>query len=90
MVSESHTHYLTCEIDQTLIRVHLRPAGATRSTRRYLRCENIVMAAKESFDAVVIGAGVVGLAAARALSGAGKKVLILEMGAAIGKGTSSR
>jgi L-2-hydroxyglutarate oxidase LhgO len=42
------------------------------------------------FDAIVIGAGVVGLAAARALARAGREVLILEREDAIGTGISSR
>ena len=41
-------------------------------------------------DAVVIGAGVVGLAVARALATAGREVVILEAEDAIGKHTSSR
>jgi L-2-hydroxyglutarate oxidase LhgO len=41
-------------------------------------------------DAVVIGAGVVGLAAARALAQAGQEVLVLEAQPAIGQGVSSR
>lgn len=41
-------------------------------------------------DAVVIGAGVVGLAVARALALQGREVLVLERAAAIGTGTSSR
>ncbi|MCQ2028095.1 NAD(P)/FAD-dependent oxidoreductase [Stutzerimonas zhaodongensis] len=44
----------------------------------------------EQVDCVVIGAGVVGLAVARALALAGREVLILEADAAIGTGTSSR
>lgn len=44
----------------------------------------------EQADAVVIGAGVVGLAVARALALAGREVLVLESEAAIGTGTSSR
>lgn len=43
-----------------------------------------------SVETVVIGAGVVGLATARALAQAGQEVLVLESGAAIGEGTSSR
>ena len=39
---------------------------------------------------VVIGAGVVGLAAARAIAGTGREVLILEREPLIGQGTSSR
>ena len=44
----------------------------------------------ESADAVVIGAGVVGLAVARALALAGREVLILESQSAFGTGVSSR
>lgn len=44
----------------------------------------------EQVDCVVIGAGVVGLAVARALAQAGREVVILEAEAAIGTGTSSR
>lgn len=42
------------------------------------------------FDAVVVGAGVVGLAVARAAARAGRSTLILEANAAIGAETSSR
>ena len=44
----------------------------------------------ERVDAVVVGAGVVGLAVARALAQAGREALVLEREAAIGTGTSSR
>src|SRR4051812_37509982 len=44
----------------------------------------------EKLDAVVIGAGVVGLAVARALALAGREVVILESEDAIGTHTSSR
>ena len=44
----------------------------------------------EQVDAVVIGAGVVGLAVARALALSGREVLVLESQNAIGTGTSSR
>jgi L-2-hydroxyglutarate oxidase LhgO len=44
----------------------------------------------ERTDAVVIGAGVVGLAVARALALAGREVVLLEAADAIGTGTSSR
>ena len=44
----------------------------------------------EAVDAVVIGAGVVGLAVARALALAGREVLVLEAAEAFGTGTSAR
>jgi L-2-hydroxyglutarate oxidase LhgO len=44
----------------------------------------------ESTDCVVVGAGVVGLAIARALAQAGREVIILEAAEAIGTGISSR
>ncbi|MGF1626597.1 MAG: NAD(P)/FAD-dependent oxidoreductase [Alphaproteobacteria bacterium] len=44
----------------------------------------------ESVDVVVIGAGVVGLAVARALALAGREVMVIEREHAIGTGTSSR
>ncbi len=44
----------------------------------------------ESVDCVVIGAGVVGLAVARAMALQGREVLVLEAANAIGTGTSSR
>ena len=44
----------------------------------------------DHIDCVVVGAGVVGLAIARALSGAGREVIVLEGADAIGTGTSSR
>jgi len=44
----------------------------------------------DTTDAVVIGAGVVGLAIARALAVAGRSVVILEKEAAFGQGISSR
>ncbi|WP_345250960.1 NAD(P)/FAD-dependent oxidoreductase [Pigmentiphaga soli] len=44
----------------------------------------------ERVDAVVVGAGVVGLAIARALALAGRDVLVLEAEAAIGTGVSAR
>jgi L-2-hydroxyglutarate oxidase LhgO len=46
--------------------------------------------ALERVDALVIGAGVVGLAVARALALAGREVMVLEREATIGTGTSSR
>lgn len=44
----------------------------------------------ENIDCVVIGAGVVGLAVARALALQGREVMVLEAASAIGTGTSSR
>ena len=44
----------------------------------------------EQVDSVVVGAGVVGLAVARALALAGREVLVLEAAEAIGTQTSSR
>jgi L-2-hydroxyglutarate oxidase LhgO len=44
----------------------------------------------EKVDVVIAGAGVVGLAIARALAMAGREVLVLESEAAFGQGTSSR
>src|SRR6202451_3826058 len=44
----------------------------------------------DQVDCVVIGAGVVGLATARALALAGREVLVLEAEQSIGMGTSSR
>ena len=44
----------------------------------------------EQVDVVVVGAGVVGLAVARALALMGREVMVLESEAAIGQGTSSR
>ena len=44
----------------------------------------------EQLDTIVIGAGVVGLAVARALALSGREVMVLEREAAIGTGTSSR
>ena len=44
----------------------------------------------EQIDAVVVGAGVVGLAVARALALAGREVIVLEAETAFGTGISSR
>lgn len=44
----------------------------------------------EQVECVVIGAGVIGLAVARALALAGREVMVLEAASAIGTGTSSR
>jgi len=47
-------------------------------------------AAMEQVEAVVLGAGVVGLAVARGLAQSGREVLMLETAGGIGTGTSSR
>jgi L-2-hydroxyglutarate oxidase LhgO len=47
-------------------------------------------ALSDRIDSVVIGAGVVGLAVARALALTGREVIVLEAADAIGTGTSSR
>src|SRR3954449_4549200 len=44
----------------------------------------------DEFDCVVVGAGVVGLAVARALALAGREVLVLDAAEGIGTETSSR
>ena len=44
----------------------------------------------DTVDCVVVGAGVVGLAVARALALQGREVMVLEAADAIGTGTSSR
>ena len=44
----------------------------------------------DTLDCVVVGAGVVGLAVARALALAGREVVVLEATEGIGTGTSSR
>ena len=44
----------------------------------------------EQVDRLIVGAGVIGLAVARALAQAGREVLVLEQSAGIGSGTSSR
>ena len=44
----------------------------------------------ERVDALVVGAGVVGLAVGRALAAAGHEVIVVESAAAIGQGVSSR
>jgi L-2-hydroxyglutarate oxidase LhgO len=61
----------------------LRSARQARLRGHYNGC-------MEQVDAVVIGAGVVGLAVARALALAGREVLILEAAEAFGTGTSAR
>ena len=62
--------------------------GAQPPLRAPVRIERSVL--RGPLDAVVIGAGVVGLAVARALALAGREVVILEAEDAIGTHTSSR
>nr|TKW17337.1 hypothetical protein SEVIR_5G359500v2 [Setaria viridis] len=66
-----------------------RLAGAAR--RRGLAARGLASGApREAADAVVVGAGVVGLAVARALAMAGREVVVVEAGPSFGTGTSSR
>ena len=69
-----------------------RLAGATRP--RGLAGRGLASrtsgAAADAADAVVVGAGVVGLAAARALAMAGREVVVVEAAPSFGTGTSSR
>lgn len=60
-------------------------AQCIRKARGASRSERV-----SDFDAIVVGAGVVGLAVARALSSSGRTVLLLDGEGGIGKGTSSR
>lgn len=53
-------------------------------------CESLHFVAMDTIDVVVIGAGVTGLAVARALASRGRETLILEAGTRPGAGTSSR
>jgi len=52
--------------------------------------EKMAEQAVEAVECVVVGAGLIGLAVARALAQAGREVLILEAAGAIGTGISSR
>ncbi|XP_024530644.1 L-2-hydroxyglutarate dehydrogenase, mitochondrial isoform X1 [Selaginella moellendorffii] len=49
-----------------------------------------IRAPREAVECVVIGAGIVGMAIARQLAIAGKNVVVVEAGSAVGTGTSSR
>jgi len=60
------------------------------SLPRQAACGHPEKSVAEKVDCVVIGAGVVGLAVARALARRGREVLVLEAEDAIGRGTSSR
>jgi L-2-hydroxyglutarate oxidase LhgO len=63
---------------------------APQLNSRFSRAHDVEDAMTETADCVVIGAGVVGLAVARALALAGREVIILEATEAIGTETSSR
>jgi L-2-hydroxyglutarate oxidase LhgO len=70
------------------------PPGVRRGTPRRARKLAVVAAEEipivDRIDAVVVGAGAVGLAVARALALHGRETLVLEADAGIGNGTSSR
>src|SRR6185312_10077237 len=65
------------------------PPGESRDDNPYERAVS-QGAAVDEVEAVVIGAGVIGLAAARALALAGHEVIVLERAYGIGFETSSR
>ena len=44
----------------------------------------------ERIDALIVGAGIIGLAIARSLAQAGREVIVIEANAGIGEETSSR
>src|SRR5574337_520176 len=67
-----------------------RWTASSWTTRRGSMASTGRRAAMEQVDCVVIGAGVVGLAIARALAKAGREVLILESEGAFGTHTSAR
>jgi L-2-hydroxyglutarate oxidase LhgO len=69
-------------------RVQLDASGTTPETAALELIQDNSMS--DRVDCVVIGAGVVGLAIARELAGAGREVVVLEQNAAIGMETSSR
>ena len=54
------------------------------------RCSMLSRPGMDKVDAVVAGAGAVGLAIGRALALSGREVLVLESESAIGTATSSR
>jgi L-2-hydroxyglutarate oxidase LhgO len=62
---------------------------ASRIDHRPFNAHHLPMA-PETTDAVVIGAGVIGLAVARSLALSGREVLVLEANPGIGQGISSR
>ena len=70
--------------------VHLDGRARAEQTRARALDQSFTEAVSEFIDSVVIGAGVVGLAVARALALAGRDVVVLERHARIGEETSSR
>src|SRR5213596_2537986 len=83
--SIQNCHFSTSKVS------HKRGARSDLDPRRivYNRPKSRTMLT-ERVDAVVVGAGVVGLAIARALALAGREVVVLESESTIGTGTSSR
>src|SRR5216683_561683 len=83
--SIQNCHFSTSKVS------HKRAARSDLDPRRivYNRPKSRTMLT-ERVDAVVVGAGVVGLAVARALALGGREVIVLERESAIGTGTSSR
>ena len=64
--------------------------AAAGSAHNRSECERLHLSQMDEVDAVVIGAGVVGLAVARELAARGHEPLILEAAARFGTGASSR
>src|SRR5436853_7767584 len=83
--SIQNCHFSTSKVS------HKRAARSGLDMRRivYNRPKFRTMSA-ERVDAVVVGAGVVGLAIGRALARAGREVIVLEYESTIGTGTRSR
>src|SRR5712671_1355594 len=83
--SIQNCHFSTSKVS------HKRAARSDLDPRRivYNRPKSRTMLT-ERVDAVVVGAGVVGLAVARALALGGREVIVLERESTIGTGTSSR
>src|SRR5712671_7322147 len=83
--SIQNCHFSTSKVS------HKRAARSDLDPRRivYNRPKSRTMLT-ERVDAVVVGAGVVGLAVARALALGGREVIVLEAQSTIGTGTSSR
>ncbi|WCJ28671.1 L-2-hydroxyglutarate dehydrogenase mitochondrial [Euphorbia peplus] len=64
--------------------------GRLSRTITSISTSNLDIITKEKADCVVIGAGVVGIAAARALAQKGRDVLVVDSASTFGSGTSSR